>query len=378
VDISQRLDIFRTIALLKIPLGLKIAYTQLLAGAGAVALILMTWCVSRAASALPLALGQQNEFLRPPIQDGVPIPVSIAIHVLNLSDIDEVGERFRLMFYLFVQWQDSRLAFTPQGPRDHFHTYSPDQIWHPRLEFINSIGARTQSEQMIRVQPDGKVLYVERSDALLSTRFRLRRFPFDRQALQIIIRSFIGQAQIVDFKANKEHTFITAEENVYSSLAEWQLVRIRTEEDHVGMSKFGSIPEAHFEILVRRKYDFYLWKIFLPLLLMVMLSWTVYWIDTHDLNSQVTISITTILTVIAFAFSISISLPKMPYLTFIDAFFLNCLVFVFFTAIEMTTVHVSGRTERGYLGLSLRHFSRIAIPIAFVVSNSIIALRYFW
>jgi Neurotransmitter-gated ion-channel ligand binding domain/Neurotransmitter-gated ion-channel transmembrane region len=349
-----------------------------LAGAGAGALILLACCLASAASGPPVSLGQQNEYLRPPVQDGVPIPVSIAIHVLNLSDIDEVGERFHLMFYLFVQWQDSRLAFTPQGPGDHFHVYEPGQIWHPRLEFINGIGARTQSEQMMRVQPNGKVLYVERADALLSTRFHLRRFPFDRQALQIIIHPFVGQAQIVDFKASQEHSWISAEESVYSSLAEWQLVRIHTEEDHVTMSKFGPIPEARFEIMVRRKYDFYVWKIFLPLLLMVMLSWTVYWIDTHDLNSQVTISITTILTVIAFAFSISISLPKMPYLTFIDAFFLDCLVFVFFTAIEMTTVHVSGRTQRGQVGIRLRHFSRFAIPVAFVVSNTIIALRYFW
>jgi Neurotransmitter-gated ion-channel ligand binding domain/Neurotransmitter-gated ion-channel transmembrane region len=348
----------------------------LLAGIGAAILILLACCVDRAGAEVPLSLGQQNEMLRPPLQDGKPIPVSIAIHVLNLTDIDEVGERFRVMFYLFVQWHDSRLAFTPH-PGERLHMYAPDQIWHPRLEFINAVGARTQSEQMTRVQPDGKVLYVERSDAELSTRFHLRRFPFDRQALQIIIHPFVGQAQIITFQASQVHSWISAEETVYSSLAEWQLMRIRTEQTQVALSKFGSIPEAHFEIMVRRKYDFYVWKIFLPLLLMVMLSWTVYWIDTRDLNSQVTISITTILTVIAFAFSISVSLPKVPYLTFIDAFFLDCLVFVFFTAIEMTTVHVSGRTRRVEIGVRLRRISRVAVPIAFVVSNVIIALRYF-
>jgi len=110
---------------------------------------------------------------------------------------------------------------------------------------------------------------------------------------------------------------------------------------------------------------------------MVILSWTVYWIDPRDLSSQVQISITTILTVIAFAFSISLSLPKVPYLTYIDAFFLLCLVFVFFTAIEMTTVHVSGRTRRVDFGLRLRRISRILVPFAFVVFNAIIALRYF-
>jgi hypothetical protein len=107
----------------------------------------------------------------------------------------------------------------------------------------------------------------------------------------------------------------------------------------------------------------------------VSLSWSAYWID--DLSSQVQISITTILTVIAFAFSISLSLPKVPYLTFIDAFFLDCLVFVFFTAIEITTVHVTGRTQRVELGLKIRRITRVGVPIAFVLSNVVIALRYF-
>jgi Neurotransmitter-gated ion-channel transmembrane region len=152
---------------------------------------------------------------------------------------------------------------------------------------------------------------------------------------------------------------------------------IVTNHDHVSISRFGTVAEAHFEIRVRRKYRYYLWKIFLPLLLMVMLSWTVYWIDPNDLSSQVQISITTILTVIAFAFSISLSLPKVPYLTYIDAFFLICLVFVFFTAIEMTTVHVSGRSRRKNLGARIQRFSRVWVPIAFVVCNALLAWRYF-
>ncbi len=349
----------------------------MLTGIGAAICLLLICDVDRARAEVPLSLGQQNELLRPPLQEGQPIPVSIAIHVINLSDIDEVMQRFHLMFYMFVQWHDSRLAFTPRDPLERFHVYAIDQVWHPRLDFINAVGARTISEASLRVEPDGKVLYAERAEAQLSTRFHLRRFPFDEQALQILVHPFVAQAHLVTFKANQEHTWISSEEEAYSSLAQWDLVSIRTQHDHVPVSRFGTVPEAHFEILVRRKYTFYLWKIFLPLLLMVMLSWTVYWIDTRDLNSQVQISITTILTVIAFAFSISLSLPKVPYLTFIDAFFLDCLVFVFFTAIEMTTVHVSGRTRRAKVGVRIRHLSRILVPIVFVLSNAIIALHYF-
>lgn len=350
---------------------------RLLIALGAAALTLLTAGAGNARAQAPLSLGQRNELLRPPLQDGEPIAVSVGIDVINLTDIDEVLQRFHMMLYMFVQWHDPRLAFTPSRPGERFHVYAIDEVWHPRLDFINGVGARTISEASLRVQRDGQVLYAERAEATLSTRFHLRRFPFDWQTLQIIVHPFVGQAHMVSFKAGQEHAWISGEQAAYSSLAQWELAGIRSGHDHVPVSKFGTIPEASFEIVVRRKYAFYLWKIFLPLLLMVMLSWTVYWIDTHDLSSQVQISITTILTVIAFAFSISLSLPKVPYLTFIDAFFLDCLVFVFFTAIEMTTVHVSGRTRRAAIGHKLQRISRVAVPIAFVASNVIIALYYF-
>jgi Neurotransmitter-gated ion-channel ligand binding domain/Neurotransmitter-gated ion-channel transmembrane region len=340
--------------------------------------MLLICCAPRVANAeAPVPVGEQNEMLRPPLLDGKPVAVSIALHVINLADIDEVSERFNLMFYLVAQWRDPRLAFSPSGPADRFHSFMPNQIWHPRLEFINELGSHSTGDASLRVTPNGAVLYVERTSSELSTNFRLRRFPFDRQALQVIIHPFVGQALAVMLHADQEHTWISGEESEYSSLAQWQVMGIRASESQASFSKFGPIAEARFVIVVKRKYRYYLWKIFLPLLLMVSLSWTVYWIDPKDLNSQVQISITTILTVIAFAFSISLSLPKVPYLTFIDAFFLDCLVFVFFTAVEMTAVHVSVRTQREELGHRIRRISRIAVPIAFVLSNAVIALRYF-
>jgi hypothetical protein len=46
----------------------------------------------------PVLVGEQNEMLRPPRQDGKPVAVSIAVHVIDVADIDEVSERFNLMF----------------------------------------------------------------------------------------------------------------------------------------------------------------------------------------------------------------------------------------------------------------------------------------
>jgi Neurotransmitter-gated ion-channel ligand binding domain/Neurotransmitter-gated ion-channel transmembrane region len=320
---------------------------------------------------------QDDGILSPPPSDGKPVVVSVAMHVVNLTDIDEVAERFNLMFYLFAEWTDTRLAFTPRDASEKFRMLEPSRTWHPRVIFANEVSPRTPIDISLRVKPDGKVQYAERSSAQLSSTFHLRSFPFDQQKLEMIIHPYIGQIHLVTFSTDQGFTWISAEEKLYSSLAQWDVMDIRGRAGQASIARYDRIPEVRFEILVKRKFHFYIWKVFVPLLLMVALSWTVYWIDPKDLNSQVQISITTILTVIAFAFSISLSLPKVPYLTFIDAFFLNCLIFVFFTAIEMTTVHVSSRTRRQSVGVQIRKVSRVAVPIAFVITNAVLVLNYF-
>jgi hypothetical protein len=136
------------------------------------------------------------------------------------------------------------------------------------------------------------------------------------------------------------------------------------------------MTEARFEIAVERRYGFYLWKVFLPLLLMVIMSWSVFWFDPPEVSSQVTIAVTTILTIIAFALAISLTLPRVPYLTFADAFFLTCYIFAFVTMVEVTTVHIAYRNERRKVAAKIRGTARWLVPAAFVVINSILIVHF--
>jgi gamma-aminobutyric acid receptor subunit beta len=110
---------------------------------------------------------------------------------------------------------------------------------------------------------------------------------------------------------------------------------------------------------------------------MVFLSWAVFWIEPNDLSNQIQVAVTTILTVIAFAFAISATMPRLPYLTYIDAFFLECYIYVFVAVVELMTVHVTHRIERRRdLGVRIRAYSKWLIPASFVVSNIVIASHF--
>jgi Neurotransmitter-gated ion-channel ligand binding domain/Neurotransmitter-gated ion-channel transmembrane region len=308
----------------------------------------------------------------PPLQDGKPVKVALSLHVINIASIDEVKERFEIDGYLMAHWIDPRLAFTPTGPTDLHREYNRTEVWTPSFEMINAVAPRERYDVSAEGDPDGSVNYVERFHMVLSSKFMLKRFPLDSQSLLVIVHPYLRQERQVEFAANRD-VWATQEFTQYSSLAQWNL---QTVELSIGASYlYGGrqIPEARFTIHVERRYAFYLWKVFLPLLLMVVLSWAVFWIEARDLTNQVQIAITTILTVIAFAFAISATMPRVPYLTYIDAFFLACYVFVFVAIVELMLVHLSHRREQAAdLGIRIQRISRWAVPLAFVVTNLIL------
>jgi hypothetical protein len=345
-------------------------------GRGIVAAIVvagaMLCCVASQAAGIA-----NDTILQPPPYHGRPLDIAIALHIVNIAAIDEVSEQFQMDAYLFARWVDPRLAFTRSGPEDKERYYDPEQIWIPQLEMINAVSPRERADTSVRVAPDGTVTYAERCKVTLSSRFALRRFPFDRQSLLIIIHPFLVDGPRMTFSLADHATWTASEYESYSSLAQWHLTAVAPQ---VGMApSYGgfTVPEARFEISVVRRSSFYLWKVFLPLLLMVFLSWAVFWIEASDLQNQITVAVTTILTVIAFAFAISATMPRLPYLTYIDAFFLECYIYVFFAVVELMTVHVTHRIEaRRDLGLRIRRYSRWVIPASFAVSNVLIAVHF--
>jgi Neurotransmitter-gated ion-channel ligand binding domain/Neurotransmitter-gated ion-channel transmembrane region len=348
------------------------ALTAIAPGAGASA---------AAAAPLPLAALSAgldpNSMLSPPLDRSGQVKVAVALHVLNLSNIDEVTERFQLTGYLVEQWRDPRLAYPATGPNDKFRTLLPNSVWLPELVILNAIEQRHIYETSLRVAPDGLMSFVERFDATVTSSFNLKPFPFDAQKLEVFVHPFTDQQQFISFVPSLLPVWTATEFNTYSSLESWRFQSITF---HLGRtaSQFGAhaIAEARFEIAVTRRYQFYLWKVFLPLLLMVVVSWSVFWFDPPEVSSQATIAVTTILTIIAFALSISLTLPRVPYLTFADAFFLTCYIFAFVAMLELTAVHIAWRNERRKVATRIRRAARWLVPASFIAINALLIVHF--
>ncbi|MGH7780746.1 MAG: hypothetical protein ACREQR_13055 [Candidatus Binataceae bacterium] len=99
-------------------------------------------CAAGAQSTLPPF--DHDPQAEPPMVAGKLVEVSVSLHVINLTKIDDSAQRFSIDGYLFARWNDPRLAFVSKGPDDLARSYRPGEIWTPRLEFVNAIAPRAR------------------------------------------------------------------------------------------------------------------------------------------------------------------------------------------------------------------------------------------
>ncbi len=116
-----------------------------------------------------------------------------------------------------------------------------------------------------------------------------------------------------------------------------------------------------------RKTGYFVVKVIIPLILIVMMSWSVFWIDPAEGGTQIGVATTTMLTLIAFRFAIDASLPKISYLTRLDTFVMAATVLVFLSLFEVVITSRLAKTGRHERAMRLDQWSRLIFPGAFVV-----------
>ncbi len=319
-------------------------------------LVAVTWAF---ALVLPHPLAAQDFATRdgkpvslPPHEGSGPVPVSLGVYLIQLSNLDQILQTFEIEGYLEASWDDPRLAFDAArfgaGVKvdhdDRALAKLGEQVWWPSLEFVNASGGGELYRHWLEVDSTGHVAYTARFHAVVTSAMDLRRFPFDTQLLQIPIESYFYDASQVTFRVNPASTGFDRTR----SLPEWTYVDVSTRvavNDYAQLGDFfGAYSRFTFLIEIRRQWGFYVWKIFLPLFLIVASSWTMFWI--RDLGINVGIAFTIMLTVVAFNFSIADSLPKVPYLTFLDAVMVVSYISVFLALLVVMTAHYFEEKER--------------------------------
>ncbi len=87
---------------------------------------------------------------------GPPTEIKVGIFVVDVVKIDELSETFMLDFSLIMRWKDERLADPEQSKSRSMRL---DEIWRPRITYVNLRQINKLNDPHVIVSPDGTVQY---------------------------------------------------------------------------------------------------------------------------------------------------------------------------------------------------------------------------
>src|SRR5256886_2327716 len=295
---------------------------------------------------------------------------AVGMWVVNISSIDSDEQYFAGELAVVLRWKDSRLAHTGKG----IVRYPLEQIWHPRLSIVNETNSVSRKfPDSVEVDPDGTVTSRQRYVGAFTQPLRLQSFPFDRQTFRVQLVAVRYQSNEVMFVPDQVwiQDGLKGAGGISPSvtLPDWTIEKWEVKPLVYALAPRHQYSSYAFEFTASRNVEHYLLKVILPLVLIVIMSWAVFWIDPINANSQVSIAVTSMLTLIAYRFAIDSQLPRLPYMTRLDVFILASTLLVFFSLIEVVATVILDNTQKKKRAVRIDRYCRVIFPVIFGIAS---------
>ena len=111
------------------------------------------------------------------------------------------------------------------------------------------------------------------------------------------------------------------------------------------VSLSGSYPCRQYNFVLQRDIGYFLIQVYIPSILIVILSWVAFWINIDAIPARVSLGLLTVLTMTTQSAGARSSLPRVSYIKAIDVWMSVCLIFVFASLLEFAVVNVFSRKE---------------------------------
>ena len=309
-----------------------------------------------------------------------PIKVKAGIHVDQITEVNQRGENYSAVGDLVLEWTDPDYSFNPDTCQCTYKTFSPPDFerfnvqnglrW-PRFVFFNQQGKRWSQGETFWIYTTGRAQFYERFSATFQAPdFNFRKFPFDTQKFFIHLDS-------VDPEEDYVFTFFPEYTGLGKQLGEeeWYFIHHSVEVDSIIEPDGATYSRYSFQLLARRHLSYYIFRIFIPIFLISMVSWVAFFLK--DYAKRIDISGANLLVYIAFNFTIGSDLPRLGYLTFLDtiliiAFIVTALTVIF--NVTLKRLESMGKTD---LTRKIDTFLLWGYPISYVVGMIVLILIFF-
>lgn len=296
---------------------------------------------------------------------GVPTIVRTGVRAVDIREINDVDQTITIDIAIRRIWTDHRLADLA-GCR-----MKTDEIWFPELILTNSGRLFERWPDRITIGPGGEATYLQRISGTIASYHSLHDFPFDRQAISIHLMPLDQPPSKMKLELDEEFTGL----GQYFNISDWIIEDYDASAVDAPLLAFGEERAGIvFTVKANRVRSFWLWKVILPLSLIVFMSWCVFWIDPVRYGSQIGLSATSMLTIIAFIFATTNMLPALGYFTRLDAFIAGATVLVFLSLMISLTTSYLVSVEQRESATRLDRICRTLFPVVFFAFAALVFL----
>lgn len=309
-----------------------------------------------------------------------PTDVQVGIRIERISEVDSQGEDFTVLGSMRMDWIDTALAFSPDSCNCDIKLYTEKEFdrfladtqsrW-PDFVFFNQQGNRWVQSRAAAIWPDGRARYGESFTLTYQADFDFRKFPFDTQLFPIYLDLLLPAdtytvSDLPGFSGiNPEHG---EDEFIITDFT-------TTSETVTGRVTDLPVSRYSFTFEAPRHQDYYVLQVFVPILLIILISWFTFFLG--DYGRRIEASAANTLLFIAFSFSLSDNYPRLGYITFLDA--VMAVSFAFNTLVLLYNVYMKRMENEGRLERVARidRFFDWAYPFLYLGLIGLVALWFF-
>jgi hypothetical protein len=309
-----------------------------------------------------------------------PIQAEVGVRLQQITDVDQKAENYGAVVSIRMEWDDPVLAFSPEDCNCAFKLFTQKDFdkfiaetegqW-PEFTLFNQQNNRWTQNRLVVVEPDGHAIYFERfTTTFQAPDFDFRQFPFDTQQFFIRVDSLFGE-DFVLFSDLAEFTEVgdqLGEEEFYVIDSDTQV----TSET----ATTGNVTSRYsFGFVAKRHLAFYILRIFVPLGLILVVSWFTFFL--RDYTKRIEATSANLLVFVAFNFTIGSDLPRLGYLTFMDAILVAAFAFSVFVVVYNVFLKWLELTDREARAHRFDRFMIWLYPLGYLLAFGSVALLFF-
>jgi Neurotransmitter-gated ion-channel ligand binding domain/Neurotransmitter-gated ion-channel transmembrane region len=289
-----------------------------------------------------------------------PVTIRAGFELIDINEIDDGAETFEFTGVLTLEWRDPSRAFAAAADgaatrlfQGEYQVREVAAGWYPQFVLRNQADSFERSGVSLRVRSDGSCVLTETIHAVADSEMDMRRYPFDAHRIEAVFGMVGALSGEISIENSAPRLGIDSVE-----IPQWVVhdhgaeVRSRARAPTKGG---GEVSQFVVFADIRREPLFALRLLVVPLVLIVLLSFCIFWMDRNSIGDRLNVSFIGVLTAVSFLIVTSDQLPRISYVTLIHqflslSFFVMCataLVNLMVGALERRGQHdLSGRVDR--------------------------------